>query len=136
MQRKESFVMTTYPRPASHDRDERGASLVMVLAFSFFISLLATSLLFITDVEFKTSTNHSDSQAALNDLDSAIAEATWRMNLHPGASAPPTGSRISVNSLSNYDASLPVDPWSLLRNFRDDDGDGVEDDPDELNFNR
>lgn len=115
---------------------ERGVSLILVLAFGFFITLLGTSLLFLTGVEYRSSTNHTDSVLARNDLDSAVAEVVYRLNLRPAASAPPTGSQISVNDLSNFDAAINPDPWNLLGNGADDDGDTDIDEPDELNLNR
>jgi hypothetical protein len=100
------------------------------------ISTLVASLLFTTDIEFRSSTNQTDALAALSDLDSAMSEVLWRLNLTPGGGAPPAGSTISVNGLVSYDASLDPDPWNLLGNEVDDDGDGTVDDADELMANR
>ena len=117
-------------------RNERGSVLILVLVLTTLVLLLGTSLMSTTDVEYSASKSNHDASVALADADSGVAEVIWRLNVTPGAGAPPTGSTISVNSLANYDASLPYDPASWLENDVDDDVDGSIDEADELNYNR
>lgn len=123
-------------RHARSNHDERGSVLILVLVLTTLVLLVGTALLSTTDVEYSASKSNHDASVALADADSAIAEVIWRLNLTPGAGAPPTGSTIAVNSLSNYDASLQVDPANKLGNKTDDDLDGETDEADELNYNR
>ena len=117
-------------------RREAGMTLIVALMVTFLLSLLGASLLFRTEVELKTSTNNADLLEVTGDLDNAVGEIVYRLNLEPGPLAPPDGSPITVNGLSDYDAAIDPDPWDLLTNEEDDDGDGLFDEPDELNFNR
>lgn len=125
------------PAATRNDRtSQRGAILLLVLVFIMFVSLLAISLLFTTELEVKTSSNNADEVEVLNDLDNAVAEVVWRLNLTPGGDAPPVGSTVDVNALSDYDAAIDPDPWDLTENEADDDGDGTVDEVDELNLVR
>lgn len=122
--------------PPESRSPERGSSLLLVLCLAALLSLLAMSLFFTTDVDFRTSKNQVDRVTSLADTDAALSEVIWRLNLTQGVGAPPTGSRISVNSLSNYDAAIDFDPHDLLVNGVDDDGDLTIDEVDELNLTR
>jgi len=115
-------------------RSERGATLILVLALAAITSLLAMSLLFTTDIDFRTSKNYQDRTEALNHTDTAISEVLWRMTLATDATAMPGGSTIDVNGMTGYEAAIPYDPLGLLSNGTDDDGDGDTDEPDELNL--
>ena len=64
---------------------EDGAVLILMLVFIVFATLLGMALLFILDVEFKTSRSYLDSIEALNDADSAVQEVLWRLNLESGS---------------------------------------------------
>ena len=105
---------------------------VVVLLLVVLASLLAASMLFMVNVDLKTSRVYADSIHALTDTDSAIQEVIWRLNLTDGISAPPAGSTISVNDLVDYNAKIDYDPNNLLSNYQDDDGDNVIDDFNEI----
>jgi len=111
---------------------EDGATLVVMLVFLVLVSLLGMSLLFTTEVELQSSKGSLDRTRALNDTDNALNEIFWRLDLEPGSA----GAAVTVNSLTKYDASIDPDPFDLLSNDADDDGDGVKDEPDEMNLTR
>jgi len=111
---------------------EDGATLVVMLVFLVLVSLLGMSLIFTTEVELQSSKSNLDRTRALNDTDNALNEVFWRLDLDPGSA----GALVTVNSLTKYDASIDPDPFDLLSNLADDDGDGVTDEPDELNLTR
>ena len=57
----------------------------------------------VPDVELRISTNHADSLATLNDLDTAVGEVLWRINLESGAGLPPGGSEIFLEAGDEID---------------------------------
>jgi len=110
--------------------------MVLILILLVVLTIIGMSLLFTTEVELKTSKANFDHATALSIADDAITEVLWRFDLTQDAAAPPTGSQISVNSLSNYDAFIDFDPNDILFNDVDDDLDGTVDEVDELNLTR
>ena len=62
----------------SNPRNEKGSTLVFVLIFLLLVSLIAMSIVFTTEVEFRTSVAFQDQHAALSNTDSAINEVFWR----------------------------------------------------------
>ena len=113
-----------------------GASLILVLFLIVLLTILGFSILFITDVDLKTSRNYRSSARATALAEAGINEAIYRMNLRDIDTTVPTGYRVTVNSLSNYDARILLDPHELMTDGVDNDGDGTYDEVDELHPTR
>src|SRR5687767_13863735 len=114
---------------------ERGATMIVVLGVLSVALLLGIALLSSTEVQLRTVQGRRDAAEARTVAGSAVSELLWRLGrvTGPGVPAPP---RVWVNGLLDYDARIWSDAARLLANGRDDDADGVVDEPDELNLVR
>jgi len=121
-------------------KNENGAGLVILLMFIAILAMLGTTAVVMTTTDMQIGANYKTSVQASNVAQAGINEALYRLGLfddHDATTpqAPPSGSMININGLTDNNAAISIDPNGLLSNDNDDDGDGVEDEIDELNYN-
>jgi len=117
--------------------NEKGTALVIALMFLTILGLIGTTAYVITTTDMKIGSNYKASVQASNVAQAGINEALYRLGLFDdsGTVAPPTGSKIIINGLTNNNAAISIDPNNLLENSLDDDNDGTYNEIDELNSN-
>ncbi len=116
--------------------NNRGVALVVALLLLAALALLGTTAFLFSTTETKIGNNYRSSEQALYVAEAGIQEALYRLRLFDdNTQAPPSGSMIVVNGLSNNNAHISIDPNGLLTDVTDDDGNGVIDDVSDLNFN-
>jgi len=117
--------------------NENGAALVIALMFLTILGLLGTTAYVITTTDMKIGANYKASVQASNVAQAGINEALYRLGLFDdnGTVAPPSGSMININGLTDNNAAISIDPNGLLSNDNDDDGNGAVDDISDLNYN-
>ncbi len=117
-------------------KNEKGMVLATGLIFLAIIALLGTTAVIVTTTDLKIGGNYKASVQAFYIAEAGIQEALYRLSLFDNnEKAPPSGSKIVVNELTDNNAHISIDPHNLLGNGTDDDGDGVVDEIDELNYN-
>jgi hypothetical protein len=90
--------------------------------------------------DLKIGSNYRASEQAFYAAEAGVSEALYRLSLFDDSDAttpqaPPSGSMITINGLTDNNAAIDIDPNNLLGNDNDDDGDIVKDEIDELNSN-
>ena len=123
-----------YPRKSL--RDEKGIVLVVALLLIGVLVLLGTTAVMTSTTDMKISANYKASNQAFYAAEAGINEALYRLGLFDdgGTNAPPSGSKIIVNALTNNNAAINIDPNGLLSNDIDDDGNGFKNDISDLNY--
>lgn len=118
-------------------KNENGAALIIGLMFLAIIAMAGSTAVILTSTDLQIGANYKTSVEARNVAQAGINEALYRLGLFDdgGTVAPPSGSMINVNNLPNNNAAISIDPNGLLTNTDDDDGNGLKDDPGDLNYN-
>lgn len=119
--------------------NENGVALVIGLMFIAILAMVGTTAVVMTTTDIQIGGNYKTSVQASNAAQAGISEALYRLGLFDDSAAttpqaPPSGSMINVNNLLNNNAAISIDPNGLLSDG-DSDGDGIEDEIDELNYN-
>ena len=116
--------------------DEKGMVLVVGLMLIVVLMLLGTTAVLTSTTDLKISGNYKTSVQAFYTAEAGINEALYRLGLFDdgGTNAPPSGSKISVNALTNNNAAIRIDPNGLLSDGIDNDGNGFKDDISDLNY--
>jgi len=117
-------------------KNEKGMVLPLGLMFLAIIAILGTTAVIVTTTDLKIGSNYRASEQAFYAAEAGIQEALYRLSLFDdNTKVPHSGSKIVVNGLTDNNAHISIDPHNLLGNGTDDDGDAVEDEIDELNYN-
>jgi Tfp pilus assembly protein PilX len=117
--------------------NEKGMVLPLGLMFLAIIALLGTTAVVVTTTDLKIGSNYKTSEQAFYAAEAGVSEALYRLSLFDdgGTSAPPSGSMININGLTDNNAAISIDPNGLLSNNIDDDSNGAVDDISDLNYN-
>ena len=122
--------------------NEKGMVLPVALIFLAIIALLGTTAVIVTTTDIKIGSNYRASEQAFYAAEAGVSEALYRFSLFDdgGIKAPPSGSMININGLTDNNAAISIDPirsdnQRLLENGNDDDGNGAVDDISDLNYN-
>ncbi|NQT10839.1 MAG: pilus assembly PilX N-terminal domain-containing protein [Desulfobacteraceae bacterium] len=122
-------------------KNEKGMVLPLGLMFLAIIAILGTTAVVITTTDLKIGSNYRASEQAFYVAEAGISEALYRLGLFDDSNAttppqaPPSGSMISINGLTDNNAAISIDPNGLLSNNLDDDGNLAVDDISDLNYN-
>ena len=127
--------------------NENGAVLVIGLMFLAILALLGSTAVVLTTTDMQIGGNYKTSVQAFNVAQAGVSEALYRLGLfddHDAITppqAPPSGSMININGLTDNNAAISIDPNGLLTNGSNDDndfdaaGNAIVDEIDELNSN-
>jgi len=117
--------------------NENGAVLVIGLMFLAILAMLGTTAVVMTTTDMQIGANYKASVQGSYVAEAGVSEAIYRLGLFDdgGTVAPPSGSMININGLTDNNAAISIDPNNLLGNTTDDDNDGSIDEIDELNSN-
>ena len=116
--------------------NENGAVLIVGLVFMVLLAMLGLTAVVMTTTDMKIGANYKTYAQASTVAQAGIDEALYRLRMVDdfGTNPPPYGSMININGVT-FNAAIGVDPNGLLTNGVDDDVNGVEDDPSDLNYN-
>jgi len=105
--------------------------------FIAILGMLGTTAYVTTSTDLRIGANYKASVQASSVADAGVSEAIYRLGLFDdgGTVAPPSGSMININGLTDSNAAISIDPNGLLSNGTDDDGNGATDDISDLNYN-
>jgi len=117
--------------------NEQGAALVIGLMFLAILALVGGTAVLLTTTDIKIGGNYKTNVQAASVAQAGVDEALYRLGLFDdgGTAAPPSGSMININNLTDNNAAINIDPNGLLDNGVDDDGNGAVDDISDLNYN-
>jgi hypothetical protein len=126
--------------------NEKGMVLPLGLMFLAIIAILGSTAVIVTTTDLKIGSNYRASVQAFYAAEAGISEALYRLGLFDDSDvvndspagtpqAPPSGSMININGLTDNNAAISIDPNGLLSNNIDDDSNGAIDDPSDLNYN-
>ena len=115
--------------------NENGAVLIVGLVFMVLLAMLGLTAVVMTTTDMKIGGNYKTNAQASTVAQAGIDEALYRLRMVDDlGNPPPYGSMININGVT-FNAAIGVDPNGLLTNGVDDDVNGVEDDPSDLNYN-
>jgi hypothetical protein len=116
-------------------KNNRGMALVAALLIMVALTVLGMAAIMNSSTEIKIAGNYRTGTRALYIAEAGIQEALYRLSLfNDNTQAPPSGSRVIINGLTNNNAYIDIDPNGLLTNGSDDDGNGWVDDISDLNY--